>query len=249
MQKSAYLAAGILALFLTACEEKSSEQNTLPIENTTEIFTPKDKQRHQEKRLQEEEKQKKHREESLERFSQTAKEDKHTDTKQDAPSTQTPRIREAHPPLQDAKEIGFQDLQGRHHTLYIHGNEVYLDDQPAKSLMITLFSTWCPPCKGQLPYLDDIRSKHAENLTVLGFVVNDDIEEERLRTFLANHHVRFPVSRNKEAAEGIIEALGISENYPLPLTALYHNGNYIIHYEGAVPPEMIEHDIATRKEH
>jgi len=181
--------------------------------------------------LQEEEKQKKHREESLERFSQTAKEDKHTDTKQ------------------DAGEIGFQDLQGRHHTLHIHGKEIYLDNQPANSLMITLFSTWCPPCKGQLPYLDDIRSKHAENLTVLGFVVNDDIEEERLRTFLANHHVRFPVSRNKEAAEGIIEALGISENYPLPLTALYHNGNYIIHYEGAVPPEMIEHDIATRKEH
>jgi thiol-disulfide isomerase/thioredoxin len=231
VQKSAYLAAGILALFLTACEEKSSEQNTLPIENTTEIFTPKDKQRHQEKRLQEEEKQKKHREESLERFSQTAKEDKHTDTKQ------------------DAKEIGFQDLQGRHHTLHIHGKEIYLDDQHAKSLMFTLFSTWCPPCKGQLPYLDDIHSKHAENLTVLGFVVNDDIGEERLRTFLANHHVRFPVSRNKEAAEGIIEALGMSENYPLPLTALYHNGNYIIHYEGAVPPEMIEHDIATRKEH
>ncbi len=35
----------VLLLWLTACEEKASNNNTVPVENTTEVFTQKDKQK------------------------------------------------------------------------------------------------------------------------------------------------------------------------------------------------------------
>ena len=230
MQKIAYLTMGVLLSFLMAYEKDTSEKTLFLSKNTVNISTP---QETQEKHLQ-----KNHHNNPLKNPSQTTSPNKLPKAKQNTSSD-----------LSHTKEISFQDLQGRHHTLHIDAKKIYLDNQPTKNLIITLFSTWCLPCKGQLPYLNDIYKKHTKNLTMLGFIVNDDIQKEKLKTFLSDYKIHFPVSRNKEAVKNIIQALGASKNYPLPLTALYYNGNYIIHYEGAVPPEIIEHDIATSKEH
>jgi thiol-disulfide isomerase/thioredoxin len=229
VQKSVYLAVGILTLLLTACEEKSTKQTTISFENTTEIFTPKDKQIHQQKR-----KQAVHTKEYASEA--TAQQNHSVDIPQKQPSSPT------------RGEITFTDIEGQKHLLRINDKDITIDGDTKKNLLITLFSTWCPPCQGQLPYLEDIHSKHSQDLSVFGFLVNDDADESKLRRFLATQQVRFPVSRDQNAIHHIVQSLGLSENYPLPLTILYQNGNYIIHYEGAVPPEMIEHDINTPKD-
>jgi len=41
--------------------------------------------------------------------------------------------------------------------------------------------------------------------------------------------------------------LELPENFSIPLTVMYLNGEYFTHYEGSVPVEMIEYDIQQAK--
>jgi len=46
-----------------------------------------------------------------------------------------------------------------------------------------------------------------------------------------------------ETAKEIALKLGYSELFPIPLLILYVNGKYYTHYEGSVPVEMVKYDI------
>jgi len=214
---------GIVVLFLAACGKKASDQHETTLENSTEVPTPVKKPAQK-------------------------KEYESQNTKKIL-EYGTPALQKKSTTRPDSgRDLDFKDIDGNVYTLTLGDNTALLDGSAKKILMITLFSTWCPPCKGQLPYLEEIRHKHAEEISAIGFVVNDDIKKTDLRAFLARARLRFPVSRDEKTAKIIVHSLGLPENYPLPLTILYKNGKYLIHYEGAVPPEMIEHDITTPKD-
>ena len=237
MKELRYLSLALLVLLVTACEKKKSEQTAIPVENTTEIFTPKDIQIQKEKRMREEET----------RFSQKAQ-SKQDLTKEQKPSSQPSAVTQKQPEPQSAT-FTIKDINGKSYKIIHTDGGMQIDQMQQKDLLITIFSSWCPPCKGQLPYIQDIQNKHAATLFTLGVLVNDAVESDSLHHFLDRYNVRFPVTRDEALANKIIQELDLPQNYPLPLTVLYHNGKYRIHYEGATPPEMIEHDIATLKDH
>lgn len=237
MKELHYLSLVLLVLLMTACENKKSEQTAIPIENTTEIFTPKDIEIQKEKRLREEEA----------RFSQKAQSKEDTINEQ-KPSSQ-PAATTAKQSQAQSATFALKDINGKSYKVTHTDRGMQIDQIKQNDLLITIFSSWCPPCKGQLPYIQDIQNKHAATLFTLGVLVNDPVDSDGLHHFLDRYNVRFPVTRDEALAQKIIEDLNLSQNYPLPLTVLYHNGRYRIHYEGATPPEMIEHDIATLKDH
>ena len=118
-------------------------------------------------------------------------------------------------------------------------------------VLINFFSTWCPPCSGQIPYFEDLQKKYKSELFITGILVNDDANATALETFYAKYHMNYFVSNdaeNKNVTSKVIEGLKLDANFTLPLTVLYKNGNYYTHYEGPVPVEMIDHDIKTALE-
>jgi len=223
VHKSAYLIMGIVVLFLAACGKKASDQHETTLENSTEVPASA-KNPAQEKEYESQ------------------------NTKQIPEYGTSALQKESMARPGSGKDLDFKDIDGNVYTLTLGDHGVLLDGSVKKILMITLFSTWCPPCKGQLPYLAEIHQKHAKEISSIGFVINDNIEQLDLRAFLAKARLRFPISRDGKTAKVIAQSIGLPENYPLPLTILYKNGKYLIHYEGAVPPEMIEHDITTPKD-
>jgi len=114
-------------------------------------------------------------------------------------------------------------------------------------IMVNLSSTWCPPCRGQVPHLSSLQKKFKKNLFILTALVHDDIKENELKKLIISEKAEFFISTNQEENEKfenmIIKKLGISDKLKLPLMVLFENGKYFTHYEGSMPEEMIESDL------
>ena len=67
---------------------------------------------------------------------------------------------------------------------------------------------------------------------------------------MAQQQINYFISNTKENdtfAMRLADQLQLDENFSIPLTVIYLNGEYFTHYEGAVPVEMIEYDIQQAK--
>ncbi len=147
----------------------------------------------------------------------------------------------------DAKNFKLNDIDNKNHTIYFDKKNILIEDVSKDFVLLNFFATWCPPCQGQIPYLADLKEKYKDDLFVAGILVNDaDQEYHTLEAFFKKHTINYFISNSKENdtfAIELLKGLNIAENFQLPLTILYKNGKYYAHYEGAVPIEMIEHDL------
>jgi len=148
-----------------------------------------------------------------------------------------------------AKEYHYQfkDLKGQTSNLEIK-NDIYNFKNIKQSIVIVnIMSTWCPPCRGQLPHLSKLQQKFKENLFVMSTLIHDDIERKKLEKFIIAQKLLFYVSvtqnENLKFIDMLRPKLGLSKDFPLPLTLVFVEGKYFTHYEGMIPEEMIESDI------
>ncbi|CAA6819856.1 MAG: Putative lipoprotein thiredoxin [uncultured Sulfurovum sp.] len=141
----------------------------------------------------------------------------------------------------------FKNLKNQVSTLNIK-NDIY-DFKNIKQpiVIITVMSTWCPPCRGQIPHLSKLQQKFKDNLFVMATLVHDDIEEEQLNKFIIAQKMLFYVSvtrdENLKFINMLTPKLSLSKDFPMPLTIVFVKGTYFTHYEGMIPEEMIESDI------
>ena len=151
-----------------------------------------------------------------------------------------------------AKKFKLNDIDNKDHTFYFDKKNILIENVPQNFVLLNFFATWCPPCNGQISYIADLEEKYKKNLFVAGILVNDANKEyHELEAFSTEHHINYFISNSKENdifALALLKDLNIAEHFQLPLTILYKNGKYYTHYEGAVPLEMIEHDIKKAME-
>ena len=73
----------------------------------------------------------------------------------------------------------------------IGGGSSELDDYLGDPLIVNFWSSWCPPCRKEMPGLENIWKEHKEDgITILGVNVQD--EEEDAELYLAEVGVTFP---------------------------------------------------------
>jgi len=141
----------------------------------------------------------------------------------------------------------FEDLNKNSTTLHVKNDIYNFTNIKQPIVMISLFSTWCPPCRGQIPHLSNLQKKFKDNLFILSALVHDDEDNEKLKKFTITEKVMFFISKNQKEnlrfAHMITPKLGLKKDFPLPLMILFVNGKYFTHYEGIMPEEMIESDI------
>lgn len=81
-----------------------------------------------------------------------------------------------------APALELPDLAGRSHRL---------GDYRGRRVLLNFWASWCGPCLDELPALDQAQAKFGENgAIVLGIAMD---EPARVRAFLADHPVRFPI--------------------------------------------------------
>jgi thiol-disulfide isomerase/thioredoxin len=210
----------IILIIYIGWEDKQPESTPLPTENTTEVLTEKDKTGQEDKR-----------------FKLTMKEDTLPQMK--------PSIQETQP-----EAFTLINTKVKSHKVTVSDQEVIFQDTIQPIVMVNLFATWCPPCIGEIPYLNDLQKKYEKELLVVGILTHDNIIQDELETFMAKNQINYFISNGRENdafATLLASTLDLPKNFPIPLTVIYVEGKYFTHYEGSVPVEMIEYDIQQAK--
>jgi thiol-disulfide isomerase/thioredoxin len=111
-----------------------------------------------------------------------------------------------------------------------------LNRYQGKWLVVNYWATWCPPCIVEMPELQSFHDEHADkNAMVLGINL-EQISEQRLRTFLDDYFITYPIFVAKPAQES---ELGLIPG--LPTTFLVSpEGKVVARQVGPVTREMIE---------
>lgn len=82
-----------------------------------------------------------------------------------------------------APEIGLRDTEG---------NAVRLSELRGKVVLVDFWASWCAPCRQEMPILEDLHARYAEQgLVIVG--VNIDRDAENMRDFLRRTPVSFRV--------------------------------------------------------
>jgi peroxiredoxin len=108
-------------------------------------------------------------------------------------------------------------------TVDIHGKTHRLSDHPGKVVLINIWATWCPPCRKEMPELDELYKSRADR----GFVV-------------------FGVSTESSELQRAFAAEKVSITYPLLTvegdvpemyrTTARYPANYLIDRRGRLTP-------------
>jgi len=76
--------------------------------------------------------------------------------------------------------------------LSTQGETVKLSHFRGKIVLMNFWASWCPPCRAEMPVLDNLAKTHkAAGLVVLG--LNVDVDNESRDEYLKEHPVSFPI--------------------------------------------------------
>ena len=75
----------------------------------------------------------------------------------------------------------------------LDGKELSLEAYKGKVVLLNFWATWCGPCRAEIPSLIRIQEAYKDRLQIIGMDVDDD-DEERLRAFVKNQGINYPVA-------------------------------------------------------
>ena len=78
----------------------------------------------------------------------------------------------------------------------LQGEEVTLSELQGKKVVLNFWATWCPPCKAEMPHMQDYYEQYAskDNVEIIG--VNLTYENEtvkRVQQFVESYKLTFPI--------------------------------------------------------
>ena len=88
----------------------------------------------------------------------------------------------------------------------VTGEAVHLADYKGQVVLVNAWATWCPPCKAEMPTLDDFyRSHHAQGFQLLA--INSGDSQAEVASFIAQTQYTFPVLL--DSGENVLNRLGV----------------------------------------
>ncbi|WP_456417980.1 TlpA disulfide reductase family protein [Thiolapillus sp.] len=131
-------------------------------------------------------------------------------------------------------DFSYPDLDGKLHRL---------SDYRGKWVVVNYWATWCPPCLEELPELEVFHNSHKDrDALVLGLNM-EDIEVGRLRAFVREHSLSYPVLQVGGRPEEVLGAVP-----GLPTTFLVTpDGEVVARQIGFIDGKSIESFIANYK--
>jgi len=110
-----------------------------------------------------------------------------------------------------------------------------------KVVLLDFFATWCPPCKAEIPHLNNLQKKYAKDVKIIGVLLEKNKSNAEVIKFINKYGVEFSIANSPDNYR-LAQKLGGVDSIPFML--IYdRKGGYSQHYVGAVPEEMIEADI------
>lgn len=109
----------------------------------------------------------------------------------------------------------------------IEGKEVKLSDYRGKKVFLNFWTTWCPPCKEEMPQMQYFYQNKPKNVEILA--VNIEENKERVHDFVKEYRLTFPILVDKDG-----EISKMYDVYTIPTTFVL-NENGTIHQKVVGP--------------
>ncbi len=138
------------------------------------------------------------------------------------------------------------DTKGVDYNVTKEGVNFYVNGHKNKVVMFDIFATWCPPCRAEAPNLTHLQKNYHDDLLILGVTIEDVITNKELDDFKTKSgadYARVNSKDNEKLYRAIASATKAGQRFPIPFMVMYKDGQYITHYVGQTPEEMIESDI------
>ncbi len=149
--------------------------------------------------------------------------------------------------LMQEKQTKFSLVTTKQETLNLIVNEdnIKFKDYENKVVLLNFFATWCPPCKAEIPHLNNLVKKFKGKFKViainLGGVNGLSTPKNILDEFIKTNNIQYPVI-NDESNVTFSKAVGTIR--VIPTMFLYDTkGKKMQKFVGIVPEEMMEIDI------
>jgi peroxiredoxin len=108
--------------------------------------------------------------------------------------------------LSDAKQGLTQgDLAPDFTLTTLDGEEVKLSDYQGKKVILNFWATWCPPCKAEMPHMEQYYEKNAKKEKVEILAVNltsQDEGEKAVQQFVDGYELTFPILMDEKGDIG-----------------------------------------------
>ena len=122
--------------------------------------------------------------------------------------------------LKDMFDIPMEDFSAED----LKGNKVRLSDYKGKIIWLNFWATWCPPCKEEMPFMEELYKKYKDKDLVILAVAPTSVElkggtnsnkaKKQVESFIKENGYTFPVLLDKEdKAWEIYQQRGIPANY------------------------------------
>ncbi|WP_065410384.1 peroxiredoxin family protein [Pseudobacillus wudalianchiensis] len=87
----------------------------------------------------------------------------------------------------------------------LDGKKVALSDYQGKKVILNFWATWCPPCKAEMPHMQNFYEKEANksNVEILAVnLTNNDQGKEAVAEFSKQYGLTFPILLDQDGTTG-----------------------------------------------
>ncbi|MBL0702956.1 MAG: TlpA family protein disulfide reductase [Sulfurospirillum sp.] len=140
-----------------------------------------------------------------------------------------------------SNSIVLKDIFGKEIRVKSLENGFIFQGYEEKIVLINFFTTWCPPCRAEIPHLNNLQKKYKDDLKIISVLLEKNKSNEDIINFINKNDIEFTITNSKDNYKLAKEVGGVRS---IPLMLIYdRDGKYSQHYTGAVPEEMIDVDI------
>ncbi len=114
-----------------------------------------------------------------------------------------------------------------------------------KVILLNFFATWCPPCRAEIPHLNNLKDKYKDSFEVIAVALGEKdgklTTPEKLNDFISEYKINYIVTNSEEnyTAADLVGGVKV-----IPTMFLINpSGKIVQKYVGIVPEEMMESDI------
>ncbi|SEM54308.1 Peroxiredoxin [Mesobacillus persicus] len=96
------------------------------------------------------------------------------------------------------------------------GETVKLSDYQGKKVILNFWATWCPPCKAEMPHMQDFYEKNKENdIEILAVnLTNMDKGQAAIEEFVTDYGLTFEIPLDEDGSIGMqYQAFSIPTSY------------------------------------
>ncbi len=117
-----------------------------------------------------------------------------------------------------------------------------------KAILLDFFGTWCPPCKKEIPHLNNLRKHFDGKFEIIALDIGNRDGSmntpEQLADFIKQYDIKYPITFGKINNEIFASFRATNPNGSIPfMVLLTPNGDFAQPYVGMVSEKVLKADI------